>query len=222
MSQCWPLSSIVALRWPSGIRPLGKPNSWFERRCAPVPSFLTGTRDVGRAPSQALPPRPGRLAQELWEGKRGRRERAGRGRRGRTGRKGRREGAGLSLDCVKPRARTATCRCGQSSSCEDSLQKPCSWTHTVILRPEPFVAYRTFGLAVALLGVLSGVRRPLAQLWDAQHDVDFFSVAAGAKANSIRRRSHQQKRGGTTRQPLCFWLSATFYDNVGHATDCRM
>ena len=40
----------------------------LERGCASVPSFLTGTRDVGRAPSQAFPPRPGGLAQELWEG----------------------------------------------------------------------------------------------------------------------------------------------------------
>ena len=152
----------------------------FERRCAPVPSFLTGTRDVGRAPSQALSPRPGRLAQELWEKKRGRRERAGSGRRGRTGRTGR-KGAGLSLDCVNPRARTATCRCGQSSPCEDSLQKPRSWAHTVILRPEPSVDYRTLGLAVALLGVLSRVRRSLAQSWDAQHDVDFFLWPQGQK-----------------------------------------
>ena len=63
---------------------------------------------------------------------------------------------------------------GQSSSCEDSLQKPRSWAHTVMLRPEPSVDYRTLGLAVALLEVLSRVRRPLAQLWDSQHDVDFF------------------------------------------------
>ena len=63
----------------------------FERRCAPVPSFLTGTRDVGRAPSQAFSPRPGRLAQELWEVKRREGRQGGKRGRGRT-RGGREEG----------------------------------------------------------------------------------------------------------------------------------
>ena len=73
---------------------------------------------------------------------------------------------------------------GQSSSCEDSPQKPRSWAHTVMLRPEPSVDYRTLGLAVALLEVLSRVRRPLAQLWDSQHDVDFF---CGCKGKAYKR-----------------------------------
>ena len=61
----------------------------FEGRCAPPPSFLTGTRHVGRAPSKALSPRPGRLAQELWERKRVRgergREEGGEGEQGEQG-----------------------------------------------------------------------------------------------------------------------------------------
>ena len=73
------------------------------------------------------------------------------------------------------------------------------------------MAYRTFGLAVALLGVLSRVRRPLAQMWDAQHDVDFFlwlerqSIQQGGLSASDAAHISKRK-GGTTRQPPCFWL----------------
>ena len=115
---------------------------------------------------------------------------------------------------------SATCRCVQSRTCEESLQKPRSW-HTVILRPEPFVAYRTFGLAVALLGVLSRVRWPLAQMWDAQHDVDFFlwlqrqSIQEGGLSASDAAHISKKKKKRTRRQPPCFWLSATFHENVG-------
>ena len=156
----------------------------FERRCAPVPSFLTGTRDVGRTLSQAFSPPPGRLAQELWDGKRREESEGGKRVERKKREEKRREGAGLSLDRVNTRARTATCRCGQSSSCEDGLQKPRSWAHTVILRPEPSVDYRTLGLAVALLGVLSRVRRSLAQMWGAQHDIDFF---CGCKSKAYNK-----------------------------------
>ena len=158
----------------------------------------------------------------LWGGEKGE-EREGGKREERESREEReKEESRLVAGRRQTSSDSATCRCAQSRTCEDSLQKPRSWAHTVILRPEPFVAYRTFGIAVALLGVLSRVRSPLAQLRDTQHDVDFFLWPQGQKQTASDAGHISKKRGATTRQPLCFWLSAMFCDNVGHATDCRM
>ena len=111
----------------------------FERGCASVPSFLARTRDVGRVLSQAFPPRPGGLAQELL---------------------GRRGGAGLSLYCVNPQAILQLADVSRADRAKPARRSLALWAHTVILRPEPSVD-RTFGLTVALLGAVSRARKAL-------------------------------------------------------------
>ena len=106
----------------------------LERGCASVPSFLTGTRDVGRALSQGFPPRPGRLRE-------GRREegREGGEREERREQGGRKDGgAGLSLDCVNPRAILHLADVSRADRARPARRSLPLWAHTVILRPEPF------------------------------------------------------------------------------------
>ena len=49
---------------------------------------------------------------------------------------------------------------------EAKLVKPLSWSHMMVLRPNPSGGHRTLGLTVAPLRVLSRLRRPLAQQWE--------------------------------------------------------
>ena len=152
-------------RWPAIRHSAAGKARTLERGCASLPSFLTGTRDVGRAPSQAFPPRPGGLAQELWEG-----------------------------------GGEQTCRCTAST-----VKRFCN----LQMCPEQIVRGQP--------------ARPLAQTWDAQDDNDLF---CGCKGKAYNRAAwgafdagHQSKKKRTRRQARC---KITLYDNVGHATVCRM
>ena len=84
--------------------------------------------------------------------------------------------AGLGQDCINPKAilqLPVELRLRFIDLLAE-LIKSLSWSHMMVLRPKPSGGHRTIGLTVALLRVLSRLRRPLAQKWENEHDAPHF------------------------------------------------
>ena len=78
---------------------------------------------------------------------------------------------------------------------EAKLVKHLCWSHMMVLRPKPSGGHRTIGLAVALLRVLSRLRRPLAQSGGTNTT---RPISGGARARrATARRGRTRYCGGS-------------------------